>query len=81
MEKKMKIEGMKCMHCKANVEKALAAVPGVTGAEVSLEEKTAAEARVELGSVPAVIRMDAEVADQALMDAVKAKGFEPIKML
>lgn len=69
MEKKMKIEGMKCMHCKANVEKALAAVPGVTGAEVSLEEKTA------------VIRMDAEVADQALMDAVKAKGFEPIKML
>ena len=53
----------------ANVEKALAAVPGVTGAEVSLEEKTA------------VIRMDAEVADQALMDAVKAKGFEPIKML
>ena len=59
MEKKMKIEGMKCMHCKANVEKALAAVPGVTGAEVSLEEKTA------------VIRMD----------AVKAKGFEPIKML
>ena len=69
MEKKMKIEGMKCMHCKANVEKALAAVPGVTDAEVSLEEKTA------------VIRMDAEVADQALMDAVKAKGFEPIKML
>ena len=69
MEKKMKIEGMKCMHCKANVEKALAAVPGVTGAEVSLEEKTA------------VIRMDAEVADQVLMDAVKAKGFEPIKML
>ncbi len=69
MEKKMKIEGMKCMHCKANVEKALAAVPGVTGAEISLEEKTA------------VIRMDAEVADQALMDAVKAKGFEPIKML
>ena len=69
MEKKMKIEGMKCMHCKANVEKALAAVPGVTGAEVNLEEKTA------------VIRMDAEVADQALIDAVAAKGFLPAGMI
>ena len=69
MEKKMKIEGMKCMHCKANVEKALSAVPGVTGAEVNLEEKTA------------VIRMEKDVADQALMDAVKAKGFEPVEII
>ena len=69
MEKKMKIEGMKCMHCKANVEKALKAVDGVTGAEVNLEEKTA------------VILTEKEVSDQALMDAVKAKGFEPIGMI
>ena len=34
MEKKMLIEGMKCMHCKANVEKALKGVAGVTDAEV-----------------------------------------------
>ena len=69
MEKKMKIEGMKCIHCKANVEKALAAVPGVTGAEVDLEEKTA------------LIRMETEVADRILMDAVSAKGFQPIGMI
>ena len=41
MEKKMVIEGMKCMHCKASVEKALQAVPGVTAAEVDLEAKIA----------------------------------------
>ena len=69
MEKKMKIEGMKCMHCKANVEKALSAVPGVTGAEVNLEEKTA------------IIRMESDVADQLLFDAVSAKGFQPIGMI
>lgn len=69
MEKKMRIDGMKCMHCKANVEKALKAVDGVTEAEVNLEEKTA------------VILTEKEVSDQALMDAVKAKGFEPIGMI
>ena len=52
-----------------NVEKALAAVPGVTGAEVDLEEKTA------------LIRMETEVADRILMDAVSAKGFQPIGMI
>ena len=69
MEKKMRIDGMKCMHCKANVEKALKAVDGVTGADVNREEKTA------------VILTEKEVSDQALMDAVKAKGFEPIGMI
>lgn len=69
MEKKMLIEGMKCMHCKARVEKALKGVAGVTEAEVDLEAKTA---RIEA---------DAGVADEALMAAVKEKGFEPVKML
>ena len=69
MEKKMLIEGMKCMHCKASVEKALKGVAGVTEAEVDLEAKTA---RIEA---------DAGVADEALMAAVKEKGFEPVKML
>ena len=69
MEKKMLIEGMKCNHCKMSVEKALGAVPGVAGAEVNLEEKTA------------LIRLKAEVADQVLMDAVSAKGFQPIQMI
>ena len=69
MEKKMLIEGMKCMHCKASVEKALKGVAGVTEAEVDLEAKTA---RIET---------DAGVTDEALMAAVKEKGFEPVKML
>lgn len=69
MEKKMLIDGMKCMHCKASVESALKCVAGVTEAEVDLEGKTAR------------IIVDEEVADDALIAAVKAKGFEPLKML
>ena len=69
MEKKMLIEGMKCMHCKASVEKALKGVAGVAEAEVDLEAKTAR------------IVADADVADEALMAAVKEKGFEPVKMI
>ena len=63
MEKKMVIEGMKCNHCRMSVEKALQAVPGVTGVQVSLEEKTA------------VIQASEAANDQALLDAVAAKGF------
>lgn len=38
MEKKIfSVSGMKCVNCKANVEKALKALPGVTSASVSLE--------------------------------------------
>lgn len=37
----LKIEGMTCGHCKAAVEKALKAVPGVTSATVELEKKEA----------------------------------------
>lgn len=69
MEKKMLIEGMKCMHCKASVEKALKGVAGVTDAEVDLEAKTAR------------IVADSDVTDEALMTAVKEKGFEPVKMI
>ncbi len=69
MEKKMVVEGMKCMHCKASVEKALKAVPGVTDAEVDLEAKTAR------------IVAEDNVSDTILMEAVKAKGFEPVQMI
>ncbi len=40
MNKTMKIEGMMCVHCKANVEKALNAIPGVK-AQVDLDKGTA----------------------------------------
>lgn len=32
------VSGMKCVHCKANVENALKAVGGVQSAEVNLED-------------------------------------------
>lgn len=69
MEKKMQIEGMKCMHCKASVEKALKAVAGVKDAEADLEAKTAR------------IVLDENVADSLLMDAVRSVGFEPVQMI
>ena len=69
MEKKLLIEGMMCNHCKMTVEKALGAVPGVTAATVDLAAKTA------------TVTLDADVADEALFSAVKAKGFEPVKTL
>ena len=69
MEKKMLIEGMKCMHCRASVEKALKGVTGVTDAEVDLETKTAR------------ILADTDVTDEALMAAVKEKGFVPVKII
>lgn len=37
----LRIEGMTCGHCKISVEKALKAVPGVTGATVDLTKKEA----------------------------------------
>ena len=69
MEKRMRIEGMRCVHCKSNVEKALMSVPGVTDVTVDLETKTAR------------IITECGVEDSVLMDAVKAKGFEPVGMI
>lgn len=69
MEKKMRVDGMKCEHCKMTVEKALSAVPGVVKAEVNLEEKTA------------LIQMNTDVDCNLLMDAVKARGFSPVEFV
>ena len=41
MTKTVRIEGMMCSHCEAHVKKALEALGGVTGAEVSHEKGTA----------------------------------------
>lgn len=64
MEKKLNVEGMMCMHCKASVEKALGAVPGVTGVAVDLEAKTA------------TVTCEATVPDADLCAAVEKKGFK-----
>ena len=63
--KVLKVNGMHCGNCKAAVEKAAAAVPGVSKAEVSLE---AAELRYE-ESTPV------DVAD--LKAAIENIGFDP----
>jgi Cu+-exporting ATPase len=49
-----------------HVEKALAAVEGVTAVEVNLEAKTA------------VVTLAAEVADKVLTDAVAEAGYTPV---
>lgn len=62
----LRITGMTCGHCVASVTKALKAVPGVSSAEVSLEEGRA----VVLGT-----------ADQKqLLQAVQGQGYEAAVM-
>lgn len=69
MEKKMLIEGMMCVRCKAAVEKHLGKVEGVTACTVDLEAKTA------------TITMEKDVPDAVLMDVVKGLDYKPIRML
>ena len=64
MEKKMNIEGMMCAHCEARVRKALEAVEGVAGAEVSHE------------SGAAVVTLSADVPDDVLKKAVEDQDYK-----
>ena len=63
MKKVIGIEGMMCMHCQQHVKEALEKVPGVAGAEVSLEEKNA------------LVRCSNAVKDEALKQAVIDAGY------
>ena len=65
MTKTLKIEGMMCNHCKAHVEKALNALPGVT-ATVNLEAGTAT--------------VQGDVTDEALTKAVTDAGYEVVEI-
>ena len=64
MTKTVSVEGMMCQHCVKHVHDALVKVPGVSSADVSLEEK---KARVEC---------EASVSDDALKAAVVDAGYE-----
>ena len=64
MEKKIKVEGMMCNHCKASVEKVLNAVPGVSAVEV------------DLASGIVSLSLEGDVSDEALFAAVERKGFK-----
>ena len=64
MEKTMKIEGMMCGHCEAAVKKAIEALDGVSEAIVSHEKGTA------------IVKLNANVADDVLKEAVEAKDYK-----
>ncbi len=66
MQRTISIDGMMCDHCRAHVEKALAAVQGVASVTVSLERKNA------------VVELSADVADSVLTAAVKDAGYTPV---
>ena len=68
MTKTMKIEGIMCGHCEARVKKALEALEGVEGAEVSLEEKKA------------VLTFSAPVEDTAIMNAITEAGYTALRV-
>ncbi len=65
MEKKVVIEGMMCMHCRAHAEKALNAIEGVT-ATVDLESKTAT--------------VTGEVSDDAIKAAIAEAGYQVVSI-
>ena len=64
--KTLNIEGMMCAHCQAHVQKALEGVEGVAQVEVSLEENKA------------TVTMDAQVEEQALVNAVTEAGYKVV---
>ncbi len=68
MKKVITVNGMSCQHCQASVEKALSAVQGVASAKVNLAKKTA------------TVTLASDVADDALMNAVREAGFEPVSV-
>ena len=64
MEKTLQIEGMMCQHCVMHVQKALAALPGVEEAAVSLEEKAAK------------VKLTQDVTDEVFKAAVETAGYQ-----
>ena len=63
MQKTLKIDGMMCSRCEAHVKKALEALPGVEGAEVSHVKGEA------------VVTLSAPVEDAALKKAVEDEDY------
>ena len=64
-EKTLLIKGMSCGHCSARVEKALNAIEGV-------------EAKVDLESNSAEIKLTHDVSDEILKTAVDNVGYEVV---
>lgn len=64
--KVLAVDGMMCSHCQNHVKEALAAVDGVSNAEVDLEAKEA------------TVTLSKDVPDETLMAAVTEAGYTPL---
>lgn len=69
MEKTMKIEGMMCGHCEARVKKTLEAIAQVDEAVVSHEAGTA------------VVKLNADITNDELKQAVEAQDYKVVEIL
>ncbi|MBR5016857.1 MAG: metal-transporting ATPase, partial [Spirochaetia bacterium] len=68
MKKTVKIEGMMCPHCEANVKKTLEALGNVASAEVSHKAGTA------------VLSLSGDVDDAVIKKAVEDKGYKVVSI-
>jgi Cu+-exporting ATPase len=67
LEKTLQIKGMSCPHCSARVEKVLNSIEGV-------------EAKVDLETNSAIIKLTHEVSDETIKSAVDAIGYEVVEV-
>jgi len=67
IEKTLKIKGMSCGHCSARVEKVLNNIDGV-------------EAKVDLESNSASLKLSHEVSDEVIKKAVDDIGYEVVEV-
>ncbi|MGM9988531.1 MAG: copper chaperone CopZ [Bacillaceae bacterium] len=67
MKTLLKVEGMSCGHCKAAVTNALQEVEGVTGVDVSLEEKKV------------TVQHNDSVAIDKLKEAIEDQGYDVVE--
>lgn len=68
MKKTLEVEGMMCEHCEARVQKALEAINQVEQAKVSHKKGTA------------VVKLNEEVAEDALRKAVEGQGYQVVSI-
>lgn len=64
IKKIITVEGMHCSHCASSVEKAVSAIDGIKDAKVNLDKKTC------------TAKLSGDVADEAIVSAIKEVGFE-----
>ncbi len=69
VKKTIKIEGMMCPHCEANVKSVLESLSGVAAAEVSHKDGLA------------VVELNGEIQDETLKNSIENKGYKVISIM